>query len=162
MRQEAFEKKEEEVISTLNIPQEMKYVEFQKALKFAKNGRKTQIYDNMIDVLVVAIDDLVSELYSANKSHNTILTNLSLYQTRTHDNVYANEDGNSPTIIDILMIDTEGHDALVLKGADKLIKHDKVRCIIFEYHGLEPWRTLRLEDTIRFLDLHRYSCYFEG
>ena len=129
-----------------------------KISKGTKNGRKT----NMIDVLVVAIDDLVSELYSANKSQNTISTNFSIYQTRTHDNVYVNEDGNSPTIIDILMIDTEGHDALVLKGAHKLIKHGQVRCIIFEYHELEPWRTLRLEDTIRFLDLHRYSCYFEG
>jgi hypothetical protein len=70
-----------------------------------KNDGKSQnsnsVDKNIIDVLVVAVDDLVAELYSANVSHNTILTNFSIYQTRTHDNVYVNQDGNTPTIIDI-------------------------------------------------------------
>ena len=66
----------------------------------------------------------------------------------SHPNVYITAEGNVQTLIDILMIDTEGHDALVLRGAEKLIKHNRVRCIIFEYHQLEPWSTIRLEDTI--------------
>ena len=65
-------------------------------------------------------------------------------------------------LVDILMIDTEGHDALVLKGAGHLIRRRAVRCIIFEYHAMAPWSTMRLEDSVRELDLHGYSCFFQG
>ena len=40
--------------------------------------------------------------------------------------------------IDILLVDTEGHDAEVLLGALGTLRAGRVRVIVFEYHGLCP------------------------
>jgi hypothetical protein len=37
-------------------------------------------------------------------------------------------------MVDMLMIDTEGHDPLVLQGARKLLAQNRIRSIVFEYH----------------------------
>lgn len=70
---------------------------------------------------------------------------------------------HSSRVIDMLITDTEGHDAEVLYGAMKHLKQRKVRCIIFEYHQHCPWPKTPLFQLIK--DLHvaaGYVCYFEG
>eukprot|EP00242_Pyramimonas_sp_CCMP2087_P007296 CAMPEP_0198207248 /NCGR_PEP_ID=MMETSP1445-20131203/10725_1 /TAXON_ID=36898 /ORGANISM="Pyramimonas sp., Strain CCMP2087" /LENGTH=302 /DNA_ID=CAMNT_0043880219 /DNA_START=510 /DNA_END=1415 /DNA_ORIENTATION=- len=41
--------------------------------------------------------------------------------------------------VDILLIDTEGHDAKVLKGAISTLESGSVRYVEFEYHGIGLW-----------------------
>ena len=64
--------------------------------------------------------------------------------------------------VDILKIDTEGHDAIVLQGAYPLFEKQLIRVVVFEYHDLPPWDTFRLEDVVGKLDVCGYECYFEG
>lgn len=65
-------------------------------------------------------------------------------------------------VVDILSIDTEGHDALVLQGAMQGIRKRRFRVIEFEYHGCGMWRTTSLNDTLVALEHHNYSCYWQG
>ena len=70
--------------------------------------------------------------------------------------------------VDLLTIDTEGHDALVLEGAMEALRSRRVRLVEFEYHGCGMWasssgsgRSLRTTlDT-----LHRHAgfrCFWQG
>ena len=65
-------------------------------------------------------------------------------------------------IVDVLSIDTEGHDALVLQGAMQGIQKRRFRVIEFEYHGIGLWRNTSLNDTLIALKRHKYSCYWQG
>jgi len=64
--------------------------------------------------------------------------------------------------IDILLIDAEGYDALVIRGSKRLLQKKAIRCLIFEYHRLSPWDSMRLETTVQELDVFGYDCFFEG
>ena len=64
--------------------------------------------------------------------------------------------------IDILMIDTEGNDALVLAGAHDILSRRLVRCVIFEYHYFGQWEFKLLKDSVDALDGHGYDCWFQG
>ena len=55
---------------------------------------------------------------------------------------HEHEHGAQAAVIDLLQIDTEGHDPLVISGAVKLIQEKKVRCIAFEYHRVGVWKTI--------------------
>lgn len=65
-------------------------------------------------------------------------------------------------IVDILMIDAEGSDPLVLRGTRRLFELRRVRCIVFEYHGVGPWRGIKLEDVVIELANYNFDCYFQG
>jgi len=65
-------------------------------------------------------------------------------------------------IVDILQIDTEGHDPAVLQGAFALIRRRSIRCLVFEYHNLGLWQTVKLQDVVVSLDLYYFDCYFQG
>jgi hypothetical protein len=78
--------------------------------------------------------------------------------------------------IDILMIDTEGHDPAVLEGAMLSLEEQVVRCFIFEYHNIGLWAygraqeqggdqeqgAVTLESLIQSFEPLGYECYFEG
>ena len=64
--------------------------------------------------------------------------------------------------IDILQIDSEGSDALIIRGAKGLLAQQRIRLLRFEYHEVPPWNTLLLKDTIADLHAMQYACYFEG
>jgi hypothetical protein len=64
--------------------------------------------------------------------------------------------------IDILLIDAEGNDALVIRGAKLLLQKKAIRCLMFEYHEKTPWRDMLLQTTIQELDSFGYDCFFEG
>jgi hypothetical protein len=64
--------------------------------------------------------------------------------------------------VDILMIDTEGSDALVLEGGSKTLANRLVRLLIFEYHGYCPWPLTTLHEVVKTLHSYGYVCYFEG
>eukprot|EP01036_Dinobryon_divergens_P034063 gene34063-44011_t len=68
----------------------------------------------------------------------------SSFENSSRHNHHAEE---IPSAIDILMIDTEGHDALVIRGAKHLLKRHAIRCLVFEYHELFPWSEMKLEET---------------
>ena len=35
-------------------------------------------------------------------------------------------------------------------------------CLVFEYHELFPWSEMKLEETVRYLDVHGMDCFFQG
>ena len=64
-------------------------------------------------------------------------------------------------VIDVLSIDTEGSDALVLRGAETTLA--MARVVEFEYHRVGAWGNLSLWDTLSYLRLRwRYRCYWQG
>ena len=65
-------------------------------------------------------------------------------------------------VVDILSIDTEGHDALVLQGATTGISRHAFRVIEFEYHGVGAWAKTSLNATVSTLMKHNYRCYWQG
>ena len=62
----------------------------------------------------------------------------------------------------ILTIDTEGSDALVLRGAAETLASGRVGFLEFEFHEFGPWRDEQLEDVIDRLDGFDYDCYWAG
>lgn len=64
--------------------------------------------------------------------------------------------------INILKTDTEGHDPAVLSGAMGAFKRGIVDMYTFEYHGLGPWLSHKLEDVVALLDSHGMTCYFDA
>ena len=57
----------------------------------------------------------------------------------------SSTDSEEVTLIDMLLIDVEGFDALVVQGAKHLLKRRAIRVIRFEYNMITPWRDMRLE-----------------
>ena len=57
----------------------------------------------------------------------------------------SSTDSEEVTLIDMLLIDVEGFDALVVQGARHLLKRRAIRVIRFEYNMITPWRDMRLE-----------------
>jgi hypothetical protein len=76
-------------------------------------------------------------------------------------NFTALEEGKGRRV-DILMIDTEGYDALVLEGGASTLSNRLIRLLIFEYHGYCPWPLTSLHEVIKTLHSYGYLCYFEG
>jgi hypothetical protein len=76
-------------------------------------------------------------------------------------NLTALEEGKGRRV-DILMIDTEGYDALVLEGGASTLSNRLIRLLIFEYHGYCPWPLTSLHEVIKTLHSYGYLCYFEG
>lgn len=64
--------------------------------------------------------------------------------------------------IDIIQIDTEGHDPLVLKGLTSVLQHRQSRAITFEYHSIGEWRAAKLRDVVESFAEYDYFCYIEG
>ena len=120
-------------------------------------------------------DEQYKAKYHVEVEHVTITTLDEVFRnfTRTHGHAHpsfkaltasrhANSSSTFGGLIDILLIDTEGNDALVLQGAIHLIRSRAVRCLIFEYHEIPPWPHMKLEDSVRILDSHGYECFFLG
>merc|ERR1712216_1048236 len=64
--------------------------------------------------------------------------------------------------IDVLSVDTEGNDALVLRGAESLLRPKRVRVVEFEYHGFGHWgRGDHLNSTVT-RTLKGYTCFWQG
>ena len=61
--------------------------------------------------------------------------------------------------VDVLSIDTEGHDPSVLKGADGLLSRGGAAVVEFEIHYLRDWNSTALETVITRLDRYGYDCY---
>ena len=62
----------------------------------------------------------------------------------------------------ILMVDTEGNDALALKGSANMLSRQMVRCLIFEYHFFGQWEFHKLADVVQHLSQDGYDCFFQG
>ena len=63
--------------------------------------------------------------------------------------------------IDVLSIDTEGHDALVLQGGINTLAKG-VGYVEFEYHYVGPWASIRLQDVLALLHGFGFVCYWLG
>lgn len=64
--------------------------------------------------------------------------------------------------VDVLTIDTEGHDPSVIKGAETTLKYGKVRLLVFEVHqdlANTAWATTPLIAVLQKLDSWQYDCY---
>lgn len=70
--------------------------------------------------------------------------------------------------IDLLSIDCEGQDALVLEGAQELLRRRAIAVLEFEYIWRGYWRhdkgddQRRLAAVLRSLEGHGYRCYWQG
>ena len=65
-----------------------------------------------------------------------------------------------PQIVDLLVIDTEGHDPYVLDGMRGALSSKRITLLEFEYSN--KWPTDRtLENTLTSLAAHGYKCYME-
>lgn len=73
---------------------------------------------------------------------------------------YVDKEVEKGPIIDMLVIDTEGFDPLVLRGAKSTLS--RVRYLEFEYHGIGPWAETKLADVIGSLDDAGFDCYWAG
>ena len=63
--------------------------------------------------------------------------------------------------IDLLSIDTEGHDMKVLEGAKTTLA--RVRFLEFEYHIVNLWATTDLHDLVQWLgQQYGFVCYWQG
>jgi hypothetical protein len=118
--------------------------------------------EETVSIPVVTVDELILELTSKNVSANKFIPFNLHDEHKSYHSKSAAVEGPQIPIVDILIIDTEGHDPLVIKGAQKLIESGRGRCIIFEYHILQPWGSTKLEDVVHYFDSFNYNCYFEG
>ena len=69
--------------------------------------------------------------------------------------------------VDLLTIDTEGHDALVLEGAAETLAARRVKVLEFEYSGAGMWKNggpkhRTLKATLERLHRLRYECFWAG
>jgi FkbM family methyltransferase len=69
--------------------------------------------------------------------------------------------------VDLLTIDTEGHDALVLEGATETLAAQRVQVIEFEYSSGGLWKKgepnhRTLKATLARLHRARYECFWAG
>lgn len=124
----------------------------------------TEIAAKFDSIPVLTVDSLVTELI-ANNSLN--IKQYHRHKSSIHNNralspPVAAMRGHGGVVIDILMIDTEGYDALVLEGAKKTLHSCLVRMIVFEYHSVCPWAESSLESVVQMLAALSYDCYFEG
>lgn len=65
--------------------------------------------------------------------------------------------------VDVLTIDTEGHDPAVIEGASKTL--ESVRYLQFEIHRDlkgKPWSKTKLKDVVAKLDQKGFDCYWAG
>ncbi|MFH2022018.1 MAG: FkbM family methyltransferase [Patescibacteria group bacterium] len=56
------------------------------------------------------------------------------------------------TQIDLLKIDTEGHELSVLKGANQLLKNGKIKVIQFEFNELHAYSKVFMKDFVELLN----------
>jgi len=84
--------------------------------------------------------------------------NTVLVRGTTVDEIVTHEMGG--VVPYLLAVDTEGFDALVLRGANRTLTTGKVKYIEFEYHNIAPWRNMDLRPTIESLDTAGYICYW--
>ena len=65
--------------------------------------------------------------------------------------------------VDLLSIDTEGHDAPVLRGSAKTLEKRIAKIVEFEYHGVGAWATgEKLGDVISMMRRYRYTCFWQS
>ena len=123
-----------------------------------------QKYHVEIDTIhAIPVDQLVQEVSLKYKSKHPIFASIiNDYYNLENKNSWTDLSNRTFSKIDVLMIDTEGHDDLVIRGSRHLLKHGAIRSIIFEYHHLGLWGGTKLELTIKDLDNYGYDCYFEG
>lgn len=65
-------------------------------------------------------------------------------------------------MVEMLIIDIEGHDPLVLEGSRSLLKEGSIKIVTFEYHGIGKWKNLELKTVVNEMDTFGYECYFMG
>ena len=84
--------------------------------------------------------------------------------TKTVDQLVFGDAGSNeqPKIPTVLTIDTEGFDALVLFGAARTLSSGGVAYLEFEYHGMPPWKDIKLKWIIDYLNNFHFDCYFAG
>ena len=64
--------------------------------------------------------------------------------------------------IDLLSIDTEGHDAPVLRGATTTLKKRLAKVVEFEYHCVGAWASEKLDHIISMMRRNRYTCFWQS
>lgn len=69
---------------------------------------------------------------------------------------------SSEISVDIMQIDTEGHDPLVLLGLKESLIKKRIKIVIFEYHGKGFWSLYNLSSFVEVFDNFHYDCFFMG
>jgi hypothetical protein len=95
---------------------------------------KEKYHVDIDTIHAIPVDQLVEEVSLKYKSKHSILLSIidDYYNKENKDkNIRLEKNNHTLSKIDILMIDTEGHDDLVLRGSHHLLKHNAIRSIIF-------------------------------
>lgn len=85
-------------------------------------------------------------------------------RTTTVDHLLASHGMHA---VDLCLIDAEGHDHAVLRGAEGALRAHSLRVVTFEYGGLWCFRQpgnacVRLEPVVAFLERFGYTCWWLG
>ena len=69
--------------------------------------------------------------------------------------------------VTLLSVDTEGHDSLVLEGAERSLSERRIELLEFEYSGIGFWdpkheASRRLKPSLERLQRMRYECFWAG
>mmetsp|Transcript_12108 Transcript_12108/g.15061 ORF Transcript_12108/g.15061 Transcript_12108/m.15061 type:complete len:227 (+) Transcript_12108:2-682(+) len=122
-----------------------------KSLTFIQNGEMGHIDDSFDDGLSTDLRNFRSN------GRRVSVPVLTVDQLMIRDGL---------NFIDFLKIDTEGHDLLVIEGAQKALSQHKVAVLMFELNNFWPKEfkgsSTPLKQIITELEEKNYVCYLEG
>lgn len=96
-----------------------------------------------------------ASVLTRDKNHNVILETV---KTSSLDNVYF----ETNVVIDFLKIDTEGFDARVLHGGEKMFRSRRIKFVFFEVNKMQLEIGDNLFDTTKFMQSLGYNCFLMG
>ena len=66
-------------------------------------------------------------------------------------------------VVDVIKIDAEGHDSVIIDGAQETLRDRRVKLLFFEYGADLTWAKRRLQPLVAHLDSDfHFDCYFGG
>lgn len=66
-------------------------------------------------------------------------------------------------VVDVIKIDAEGHDSVIINGAQETLRDRRVKLLFFEYGADVTWAKRRLQPLVADLDSDfHFDCYFGG
>ena len=99
----------------------------------------------------------ICHIVSSIKAASDLIYNVSVVSTVSLDSFCISHNLGT---VDLLLIDAEGFDPSVLRGASKILAAGQVRALVFEYNTMNNWQIEELGDILTFLDNHGgFDCW---
>lgn len=129
----------------------------------ASDNNRGDKFLGKVNVSVITVDHLINKMHEhvLREFKGRTLHSASTKAPHQHQHTHGRGHSSGP-VIDMLVVDTEGNDPLVLRGAQRLLRQHQIRCVAFEYHSEGAWAWHKLQDVVAYLNDFDYSCYFQG